>query len=179
MVPKKGFRYLIEALPRIDRLLGRTAPCTLLLVGEGPLREELQRLAERLGVRERVIFAGKVAYRQLPQWYWLADILAMPAVREPADGLNVVVVEAMKYALPVAATDVGGNELVVRDGENGRLCPERDPDGLARCLAELIEDPERRTRMGAAGRRIFRQIASWDRIVEQYERLFRTAARRR
>ncbi|MBI4576663.1 MAG: glycosyltransferase [Planctomycetes bacterium] len=177
MVPKKGFSTLVEALPCLDRLLAGRVRYRAVLVGDGPLLEPLRERSRALGVAGRAVFPGRVDYRELPGYYLLAHALAMPAVREPADGLNVVVTEAMKYGLPIAATAVGGNELVVAEGVNGHLCPERDPAALAGALARLLLDPERARAMGRASRRIFRRRASWPRIVDQYVAIARAGAR--
>ena len=165
MVPKKGFRYLIEAS---EILTQRGCKAQIVLIGDGPLKQELQRRSIDAKLQNRVIFAGKVAYRQLPQWYMLADIFTMPAVRDPVDGLNVVVTEAMKFGLPIVATDVGGNELVIDHGNNGLLCPQCDAQALADAFQQLIDHPDRAATMGRRARATFLSRASWESIVDRY-----------
>jgi glycosyltransferase involved in cell wall biosynthesis len=86
LVPKKGFQYLVQSLPFIT-----SDKFKLLIVGNGPLKPDLIKKAESLKVRDKVIFVGDVPYRELPQYYIMSDILAAPSVRQPVDGLNVVV----------------------------------------------------------------------------------------
>jgi glycosyltransferase involved in cell wall biosynthesis len=142
----KGQRELIEALA----LLPGTR---LLLVGRdlehgGAFQAELEREAERLGVRDRVLFAGHRddADRLLTE----LDVLVLPSWTE---GLPVAVLEAMARARPVVATPVGGTPEVVADGETGLLVPPRDPRALADAIGRLLADAELRRRMGEAGRR--------------------------
>ena len=168
MVPKKGFRYLINALPLINQKLHGDIHFKLILIGDGVLRDSLQTLCSKLEVEDQVIFMRRIAYSELPQFYLMADILAMPAVREPADGLGVVVTEAMKYGLPIAATNVGGYPLIVTDGENGYLCDEKNAAAFSDILIKLLSNPDKAASMGEIGQKIFQQKASWERIVEQY-----------
>jgi len=176
MVPKKGFRYLIEALPMVNQRLAANNSYKLILIGDGILKKPLQYMCSQLGLDHQVVFMGHVKFGQLPQYYLMADFLAMPAVREPADGLNVVVTEAMKYGIPIAATNVGGNELVVEDDVNGYLCHEKSAAAFADILVRLISNPERAVQMGQVGKKIFHEKASWNQIVVQYETIIENNA---
>jgi glycosyltransferase involved in cell wall biosynthesis len=141
----KGQRELIQALAQLPDV-------HLLLVGKdleqgGAFQAELERDATRLGVRERVVFAGhrddaRAVLGEL-------DVVALPSWTE---GLPVVVLEAMAQGRPVVATPVGGTPEVVEDGRTGVLVPPRDPRALAEAVGRLLADPDLRQRMGAAGR---------------------------
>jgi glycosyltransferase involved in cell wall biosynthesis len=101
-------------------------------------------------------------------YYNLADILVMPAVSRPADGLNVCVLDAMSCAKPVVGSGVAGNPLAVVDGVTGLLVQEQDAPALAAALARLVDDPALRQRMGAAGRTRIEQELGWPHLARRY-----------
>jgi len=150
LVEKKGFAHLIHALA--DPAL---AGATLTLVGDGPLAAALRDQTGRLGVADRVTFAGAVAPDGVRAVLETADVLAMPCV-VAADGdrdsMPVVVKEAMAMSVPVVVSDaVGLPELVT--GACGRVVVAGDDSSLARGLADVLDaDPTARAAMGAAGR---------------------------
>jgi glycosyltransferase involved in cell wall biosynthesis len=134
LIPRKGHALVLEAL-------AQASDCTLLIAGEGPLRGELEGLAQRLGVANRVRFLGEIAHAQLPELYTAADAMVLASSRE---GWANVLLEAMACGTPVVASDVNGTAEVVRSPAAGRLMPERTPAGLLAALAELRRDmPER------------------------------------
>jgi glycosyltransferase involved in cell wall biosynthesis len=166
LVAKKGFDVLVKALPSIQ------LPAVVVIVGDGPERATLEGLAERGGVRERICFAGSVPRNELTGYYNMADIFAMPSVRLPVDGLNVAVVEAMACALPIVASDVGGNPLVVNDGGNGLLVEEGDAPALAAAINRLLADPSLRAEMGLRSRERVLAEFSWQNLAAAYRSLF-------
>lgn len=152
LVEKKGFADLIDAVA----LLERESPADRLeIVGDGPLRDELRKRAERAGVDHRVTLAGARSADEIRARLQKADVLVMPCVVAgdgDRDSMPVAVKEAMAMEVPVVATrEVGLPELV--KPEWGRLVPPRDPSALAGALIELISlAPEDRARMGRSGR---------------------------
>jgi glycosyltransferase involved in cell wall biosynthesis len=142
----KGQRELIQALARLPEvravLLGKD------LEHDGAFQTSLEREAERLGVRERVVFAGH--RDDAASLIGELDLLILPSWTE---GLPGVVLEAMARGRAVVATPVGGTPEVVSDGKTGLLVPPRDPEALADAVGRLLADPELRRRMGEAGRR--------------------------
>lgn len=159
-------------LIRAFRLLQRERPDTaLVLVGDGPVRGELEALAAAEGVAARVRFLGDrgdVA-ALLPG----LDVFTLPSLSE---GYSVALLEACAAALPIVATDVGGNAEIVAEGGNGCLVPARDPAALAAALAALLRDPVRAEAMGRAGReRVLRENA-FRTMAERYARVYRGQA---
>ena len=144
----------------------------MVIVGDGDQRATLEKLAEELGVRERIHFVGNVPRNELTDYYNMADIFAMPSVRLPVDGLNVSVVEAMSCGLPVVASDVGGNPLVVADGENGVLVGEGDHVALGAAVNLLLADAPLRAAMGRRSRERVLAEFSWQRLAVSYKSLF-------
>jgi glycosyltransferase involved in cell wall biosynthesis len=172
-VHKKGFDVLIRAMPE---LTARFPQARVVLVGDGDLRQEWAALARQLGVAERVLFTGIVPRDRINVYYNMADIFAMPSVVRPADGLNVCVVEALACGRPVVASDVAGNPLVIRDGENGYLVPQNDPAALAEALGRLVADGELRRQMGQRARQVAVEEFSWPAIARRYLEIFREIA---
>jgi glycosyltransferase involved in cell wall biosynthesis len=166
----KGQRELIAALAQLP-------DARAVLVGAdieqgGAFQTSLEDDAERLGVRDRVVFTG----RRDDTTGLLAelDVLALPSWTE---GLPLVVLEAMAQRRPVVATPVGGTPEVVVDGETGLLVPPRDPDALAAALRRLLADPGLRQRMGEAGYERVRERFSADamtrRVLAIYDEVLR------
>lgn len=152
LVEKKGFADLLDALarlPRPDLVEG------LRIVGDGPLRGELEAQIGRLGLEDRVELAGWRDRDQIRAELERADLLVMPCVvaRDgDRDSMPVVVKEAMAMEVPVIGTDEVGLPELIRS-QWGRLVPPHDPDVLARAIDELLALPaQERARMGAAGR---------------------------
>ena len=165
MVPKKGFDVLIRALaepPLRERNL------VAVMVGEGDDKAAWQALAQQLGVGERLRWVGNVPKTAIGVYYNLCDLLAMPSVSRPADGLNVCVLDAMSCGKPVVASTVAGNPLAVVDGVTGFLVKEQDPVALAAAMARLLDDPDLRQRMGAASRARIEQELGWPHLARRY-----------
>lgn len=142
---QKGHAYLLDALPPI---LEEVPDTTVLLAGEGRLRQSLEKQARDLGLADRVRFLG--LRRDVPLVYRALDVFVLPSLWE---GLPLALLEAMGAGLPVVATRVGGVKTVIQDGVNGRLVPAGAPPPLAAAIVELAREPRRRTGMGQAARK--------------------------
>jgi len=152
LVEVKGTRYLLRAFATVARKYDRVQ---LLIIGDGPLRRQLHALTASLGMRDRVEFLGAVPHVAVLSWMRKAAMLVLPGVRTATgreEGLGMVLLEAAATGLPIVGSRVGGIPECMLEGKTGFLVPERDEDALARRMAELLEDPVRRHRMGAAGR---------------------------
>jgi glycosyltransferase involved in cell wall biosynthesis len=165
LVPVKGLDHLLDALQRLVDL-----PVTCVLVGDGPLREQLRSRAQDAGLQERVNFAGNRSAEQIPQWMAAADILVLPSLSE---GRPNVVIEAQACALPVVATAVGGTPELIEDGVSGMLVAPADSEALAGALRTLITDKDLRLRLGAAGRQqIDRGGFTWDATATRTRQIY-------
>jgi glycosyltransferase involved in cell wall biosynthesis len=152
----------------LGELVERGVDAHLLLVGDGPDRDDLERYAHELGVVRRCLFLG---YQEdVSRWYNAIDALLLPSVNE---GTPVSVIESLAAQRPAVATRVGGTPDVIRDGVDGFLVDPSDGEALAERLAELARDPELRTQMGAAGRERVLQRYAVDRLVDDVDRLYR------
>lgn len=165
MVYKKGFDILLRAMA-CEALRDRDV--AVIMVGAGDQMAEWQALAQDLGVAQRIHWVGSVPKDRIGDYYNAADILVMPSVSKPADGLNVCVLDAMSCAKPVVGSHAAGNGLAIVDGETGYLTPEQDPAALAQALLPLVKDPAARLRMGAAGRRRIETELGWPHLAQRY-----------
>ena len=138
------------------------------MVGDGDDKAAWQQAAQTLGVDAQLRWVGSVPKTEIGVYYNMCDVLAMPSVSRPADGLNVCVLDAMSCAKPVVATWVAGNPLAVVDGVTGLLVPEGDPGALAAALVRLLDDPALRLQMGAAGRRRIETELGWPHLARRY-----------
>ncbi|HEY2784975.1 MAG TPA: glycosyltransferase [Fimbriiglobus sp.] len=144
----------------------------LVLVGDGPLREELEDLVRSLGVADRVRFVG--IQNNVPEWLRAADAFALTSVSEAA---SLTLLEAMAAGLPVVVTNVGGNPEIVRQEVEGLLVPRGDAPALAEAFGQIFCDPDLAQRLGNAGRRRVNETYRLDRTVDSYFQLYRTLTR--
>jgi phosphatidylinositol alpha-1,6-mannosyltransferase len=168
LVPRKGQDVLVRALPAIR---ARVPGAALLLVGGGPYRGPLARLAEQVGVAKDVQFTGSVPWAELPAHYAAGDVFAMPCRTHgrglDVEALGIVFLEAAACGLPVVAGRSGGSPETVRPGETGTLVDGRNVDEVATAVADLLADPEQAAKLGDAGRGWMRRSWRWEQRAEQ------------
>lgn len=167
---RKGFRYLVEALP----LVRREFPDVLLLVVGPGDATRYERQLSRWELQENVRFVGPVPDEQLPSYYTACDVFCAPATG--GESFGIVLLEAMASGKPVVASDIRGFRFVLRHGVEGILVERKNPEALAVALVHLLADAALRARLGQAGRRRAEQFA-WSVIAQRtlayYERLLR------
>ena len=168
LVARKGQDVLIRALPEVRR---RVPDAALLLVGGGPARSRLERLAREVGVADHVRLTGSVPWPELPDHYGAGDVFAMPCRSRlgglEVEGLGIVFLEAAAAGLPVVAGRSGGSPDAVRDGETGVLVDGRDVGATVGALCDLLTDRERAVAMGTAGRAWVEECWRWDVLAER------------
>jgi glycosyltransferase involved in cell wall biosynthesis len=147
LIHLKGQPLLLEAFAE---LCGRGLSGRLTLVGDGPKRAEFEALAARLGVADRVTFTGAVGQDQIRPIYRSADIFCLPSM---AEGLPVVLMEAMAFEVPVIATRAFGIPELIEDGRSGLLVSPGRVDLVVDAIERLLRDPDLRQRIGQEGRR--------------------------
>jgi glycosyltransferase involved in cell wall biosynthesis len=194
LYPRKGFPVLIEACRQLrDR--GVAFDCTI--VGEGPMRGDLEALIARHRLGDRVRLAGALPQPEVIAHYRAADLFVMPCVTDflgwdeirtepvlllevgPAipfrpltDGIPNVLVEAMAMRLPVLSTYVAGIPELIENGRNGVLVPEQDPAALAAAIQRLIGDPDLRRDLGERGRQTVLERFDRARNIQELVALF-------
>ncbi|MGV9765709.1 glycosyltransferase family 4 protein [Micromonospora tulbaghiae] len=163
LVPRKGQDMLIRALPEIRR---RVPDAALLVVGGGPYRSALEKLARQTGLERDVVFTGSVPSAELPAHYAAGDVYAMPCRTRnrglDVEGLGIVYLEASATGLPVVAGDSGGAPDAVREGETGYVVGGRDVAQLADRVATLLADRDLARQFGAAGRAWVEREWRWE-----------------
>ncbi|MFD4209797.1 glycosyltransferase family 4 protein [Micromonospora tulbaghiae] len=163
LVPRKGQDMLIRALPEIRR---RVPDAALLVVGGGPYRSTLEKLARQTGLERDVVFTGSVPSAELPAHYAAGDVYAMPCRTRnrglDVEGLGIVYLEASATGLPVVAGDSGGAPDAVREGETGYVVGGRDVAQLADRVATLLADRDLARQFGAAGRAWVEREWRWE-----------------
>jgi glycosyltransferase involved in cell wall biosynthesis len=168
LVRKKGFEYLIDALPLVEAASG----AHLAIAGAGDLAEELRARARTAGVAERVHFLGDLPQDEVGMWFAAADAAVAPSVRDDSgnvDGLPNTVLEALASGTPLVSTPAGGIANVIDDGRTGVIVPERDVRALAAALTDLLRDPLRRAVLGRAGRALAQTRFGWDAAAARFE----------
>jgi glycosyltransferase involved in cell wall biosynthesis len=159
-------------LAAIAQLRHQAAHARFTLVGDGPMRAELEAEAKRLGIDHVVTFAGSVSQDDMPAFFARADIFCQPSF---AEGIPVVLMEAMAVELPVVSSAVAGIPELVAEGRSGLLVPPGRPDLLAHALSRLLASPDLRRAMGREGRAIvaseFDVMTCAERIADLFARV--------
>ncbi len=154
LVPKKGFDVLIRAIARLHQA-GR--PVALEVIGDGPQRDALLRLARELSVDGSVYFMGYMAHAEVVRHLKGVAMLVAPSVVGPdgdQDGLPNVILEAMAARVPVVASDLSGIPEAVEDGRTGFLVPPGDEEALSQAIVRVLDDGREGERLVAGARRM-------------------------
>lgn len=168
MAPQKGLQYLLEAVPLICGPGERNSPdIVIVIAGDGPLRPQLEDQAERLGIRDQVIFTGFV--RDTAGFFASLDIFIIPSVSE---GLSITTIEAMAAGLPVIASRVGGLPELVLEGASGYLVDPRNPQALAAAILRLASNRDAMLLFGSRGRDLAFRNFGTEKMVEETCRVY-------
>jgi len=165
LVENKGHLSLLQAFGKLVQIRPDLELC---VIGEGPLRDSLEQTATALGICQQVFFLGirKDVLKLMAE----ADIAVLPSLYR--EGLNLSIIEAMSMAKPVVTTNVGGTRELIEDGVNGFLAQPGNVDELAEKLNLLAGNQELRLKMGAAGRRIFKEKFTASIMIREIESLY-------
>ncbi|HAJ34039.1 MAG TPA: hypothetical protein DCK79_11950 [Candidatus Atribacteria bacterium] len=162
--PQKDYFTLISAFKLLQRELSNFY---LLIVGDGPMREELKSYAKNLGLNDKIVFVG--TRRDIPEILSITDIFILSTLWE---GLPIVLLEAMAADKPVIASDVCGNREIVVDGETGILVSPRDPEMLAQAVTRLVKDRKMSKKMGQKGLIRVKNNFTLEEMVQKIENLY-------
>jgi glycosyltransferase involved in cell wall biosynthesis len=167
LVPTKGQRILIQA---IAQLVEEGRFVQLRLIGDGPDRSSLEQLVRECGLSEHVFFEGSVNQDRIRSFYEAADVFALASF---AEGIPVVLMEAMSMEIPCIATCVNGIPELIRDGIDGLLVSASDAGSMAAAIAHLMNDDSMRESLGKAGRLRVQQDYQHGERADHLARIFR------
>jgi colanic acid/amylovoran biosynthesis glycosyltransferase len=176
LVEVKGIEYLLRALAVVRRT---RADFVCVIAGDGPLRADLEKLADELGAGSVVQFRGAVSGGEVSELYRAAHMLVLPSiVTESGEEENqpVVIAEAQACGIPVIGTSIGGVGESLRDRESGLLVPPRDPQALAQAILWMLDHASEWPRLGAAGRRHVEENYDLTKLNDALEETYRKLA---
>lgn len=160
----KGLDHLVSAWPAVLRCYPKAR---LWLVGEGSYRHALTEQIQNLGLAGRVLLTG--AFDDVEDFLAAADLFVLPSLEE---GMSLALLEAMARGLPVVATAIAANEVLVADGEHGRLVAKADPAALSAAIVDLWSHPEEAAKLGEQARRRVSAEFSLTKMVDEHLTLF-------
>ena len=165
LIYAKGVHDLISVFADIEREFSNLK---LLIVGYGPYKQELEKLAEKV-CKEKILFLGQKNREEIVEILSVTDIFVNPSYSE---GLPTSVMEAAAIGIPVIATDVGGTRKIIENYKTGLIVPPGDTKLLKGKIFELIKDKNLRRDLGDNAYNVFKDKFDWDRIVKEYENVF-------
>ncbi|MEM2930822.1 MAG: glycosyltransferase family 4 protein [Thermoproteota archaeon] len=170
LFPNKGAQYLIEAAPII---LSKHPATEFVVIGNGPMKMDLIRLARRLNVEQAFRFLGIV--QSVPEILKECDIFVRPSLTE---GMPLTILEAMACRLPIVASKIPGVSEIVKDGETGILIEPGNIRHLSEALNRLLEDKDYAERIKNNAYNFVRNHYSWDRVAEEYFKIYNEVLKR-
>lgn len=162
----QGVEYLIKAMPHI---LEECSNTQLLIVGDGPIKEELVKIAEQVGVSSNVLFTGIVLYQRVPLYINASDVCVAPFIKARNERIGVSPLKLCEYMAcrkPVAASKLGGLEMLEQNNAGILVEPEA-PEALAKAIIRLLQDPDCRKQMGENGRKYVVKNRSWESVARR------------
>ncbi len=164
----KGLHILMRSFKKI---IAEHPDTVLCLVGDDQgMGDKLRTMARDLDLEDKVIFTGHIGERLFRDSYGAADVFVLPSEYE---AFGIVLLEALACEVPCVGTRVGGVPEVIDEGTDGLIVEYEDVDGLTEALSSLLADPERRRKMGKAGRERVREKFTWKSVVDQIEGVYR------
>jgi sugar transferase (PEP-CTERM/EpsH1 system associated) len=165
MVPVKNYQMLIKAFKIAEEKC--SIPIRLIFVGDGPERKRLEQIKDDMKLGEKVIFYG---YRDDTEKIMCeSDIFVNSSFYE---GISIAILEAMKESIPVIATSVGGNKEIIEDNFSGLLVPNNDAEKFSKAIVELVNDFEKRKRIGQNSKVIVSNRFNLNKTLDDYARLY-------
>lgn len=162
LIPRKGVRFAIEAMPLI---LNKFPETKLLIAGDGIERPKLEDIINKLRLQNNVFLLGWIPNKDLPKFYNACSISVIPSLEE---GFGIPAVESMACETPVVASDAGGLPEIVINEYTGLIVPKGDVETLANAIIRLFESPELTERLGKNGREFVLKNFSWDKTAKEF-----------
>jgi glycosyltransferase involved in cell wall biosynthesis len=166
LIPRKGLPFLIEAGKRVVKQKANTK---FVIVGDGPLKNNLIDSLKSANLSENFVFLSKLNEETLVSLYNSVDVFALPSIQE---GQGIVLLEAQACGKPVVAFNVGGVNEAVKNGETGLLVELGNTDAFAESLLKLLADRTLRNNMGMAGRKFVTENYTWDLCAQRMLKIY-------
>jgi len=173
LAEKKGIKYLIMAM---EEVIKKSPEAKLIIVGDGPERESLEKLTKNLHLGDNIVFAGMVENKYLPNFYATADLFVGPSIITKSgdtEGLGVVFLEALASETCVIGSNVGGITDIIKNNETGILVKQKDTKQLANSIIKLLSNKNQRKKLARVGLKHIEKIYSWKLIGRKFNELFR------
>ena len=168
LAEQKGLQYLIKALPLVLKKYPKTK---LLVVGEGTYKKELAELANKLDLKENIIFIGALPHAELAGYYKIADAFILPSIS--GEGLGIVLAEAIAAAAPVIGTKTRGIPDIIKDRETGLLVRKKDEKDIAEKINLLLSNKKLRSKLVKNGQTYVRKTFLWGIIAKKFEKIYK------
>jgi len=168
MVEKKGFEYLLKAIPEIVSTVPR---CKFIFAGNGPVLKELKLRSKKLKIGKFVLFPGDIIWKDVPLYHSICDVFVVPSVYDSqgnVDGLPNVILESMATGKPIVASNIAGIPLAVKEGRNGLLVEEKNVNDIEKAVLRLLQSKDLRNKMGKESRRMVENSLNWFETAKQF-----------
>ncbi|MGI6630093.1 MAG: glycosyltransferase family 4 protein [Bacillota bacterium] len=165
LAPQKGLEYFIKAASLVSQVVDKVQ---FLIVGDGPLRKELEFITAKKRLQDKILFTGY--FPNISEIYPVIDVFVMPSLSE---GLSISIIEAMAAKRPIAATAVGGIPELIRHRESGLLVPPGNEQALAQAILELLKRPKWSEKLGEKAGKKARNEYTVEKMVQQTENIYR------
>ncbi|MBX5326792.1 MAG: glycosyltransferase family 4 protein [Candidatus Bathyarchaeia archaeon] len=163
---RKGIIYLLEAFAH----LAKDYTCKLVIAGDGN-QTQLKQHAQTLGIKEKIIFTGKVDNNTLKRLYNICDVFVLPSLLE---GFGLTILEAMAAGKPVVATNVGGIPEIMKNNVHGKLVEPKNPRQLSTAIRFFLENPKTSRKIGEHNRKYVKERFSWAKTAKETTLLYET-----
>lgn len=171
LVRRKGIADLVEAISLIDN-----PRIKLIIVGQGPEKENLEKLVKKLKIENRTVFAGLIKKEEVAPFYASSDLFVLPSffIKEEGDveGLGVVFLEAQQYGLPVIGTNSGGIPEAIDDGKSGFVVPEQSPEAIKEKILLMADDKKLYFQMAKQAPKFVQEKFGWSKSIRKYLSLY-------
>ena len=171
LVEKKGTNYAISAMPSV---LKKYPDTKFIIIGEGPLENDLKNQVKRLNLENNIIFTGGISNDELPKYYATADILLGPSITAKngdSEGFGLIFVEALLCKCCVISSDLKAISDIIKNEETGIQVDVKNTELFADKIIELIEDENKRKKLAGDGCKFVRERFTWDMTVKKYYKL--------
>ena len=168
LIDLKGTAFLIKAIPAV---IQQFPAAKTFVIGSGPQKAELTRLADSINVASHIVFIDEVPQEELVPFYSMADVFVLPSIINETgetEGLGLVLLEAMACQTPVVGSNVGGIQDIIHDGMTGLLANQKDSNSIAKKINILLSDTHLRQNIINNGLRLVREGYSWEVISDKF-----------